>query len=116
MQPCIKENTIEKIFERVTDLEKCNVRTDELIKQFTKSNDELSATMKCLEKTMISINHSLESNTTEIHKLNKKVDILKSNEEKNKIDMRDIFKASFMKIGVGLISAYGIYELVMKFR
>jgi vacuolar-type H+-ATPase subunit I/STV1 len=125
MQPCSKENTIDKILERVTDLEIAKGKTETLIEKFTESTKELSTTMKCVEKTLTNIDKSLTKNTDEIRRLDdkvtdkigiidKKIVTLQKNDEKNKIDIRDIIKTHFTKILVLLLGGYGVYELLMK--
>jgi chromosome segregation ATPase len=125
MQPCSKENTIDKILERVTDLEIAKGKTETLIEKFTESTKELSTTMKCVEKTLTNIDKSLTKNTDEIRRLDdkvtdkigvidKKIVTLQKNDEKNKIDIRDIIKTHFTKALVLLLGGYGVYELLMK--
>ena len=111
---CEQMNNINKILDRVGDLEKSKARTEVLLETIVDTNKELSNTMKEIVKTMIQMQSSLKNNTEEISELNDKVDVITENDEKNKIDMREILKASFIKYGFGLAGAYGLYELISK--
>ena len=112
MHDCTEKNKIDKILDRITDLEKSRERSNTLIKTFVDTTKELSSTMKQVEKTMVKMNCSLEGNEKQIDSLTKKVDELRKSDEKNKIDMRDLWKNSIMKIGVGGVGLYGVYEIV----
>jgi CII-binding regulator of phage lambda lysogenization HflD len=112
MQECTEKTNISKILDRVGELEQSRARTDVLIETFSETNRELSSTMKKVGDTMIQMQSSLEKNKDSIGDLTKKVDKLTENDEKNKIDIRDILKSQMTKVIVGGAGLYGIYELV----
>ena len=111
---CSEQGNISKIVDRVTSLEKTRERTNVLIDLFTKTTADLSETMKKVETTMLSIKHSLDSNENKISHLNDKVDELTSNQEKNKIDIRDLLRNILIKGSIGVLGVYGGYEVVAK--
>jgi septation ring formation regulator EzrA len=112
---CNQEKNVEKILERINALEITSGKTDTLIAQFIKTNDKLSETLTDVKSTMVGIHHALESNEKEIGKLNMKFDKLKDDGDKNKIDMRDIWKSYFLKIGFGFAGIYVLYDFIVKF-
>lgn len=108
---------------RIVDLEKAKISTDFLVTQFTKSSEELSSTMKKVEKTMVEMQVSLKDNHKDIVDINSKIDKLdnwvQKESEKNTIDIRDVQKDSMKdtlkKYGMGLVGlagAYGLIELI----
>jgi len=108
---------------RINDLEKNQVKSDVLLEQFMKTNEEVSKTMKDISKSMIEVQNSLSSNTKDICEINKKMDSLNikvdADIEKSKIDIRVISKDGIMKIltnvckvGLSASAIYGIYELI----
>ena len=112
--PCEQKDNINKILDRVTTLEISKGQTDILIERFIDTTKELSSTMKQVELTMVGIQSSQENSANEMKDMNKKIDKLQENEEKNKIDTREILKSILIKGGVGVLSLYGIYELISK--
>ena len=112
--PCEQKDNICKMMDKIGELEVSRARTDTLIESFTESNKDLSKTLQQVEKTMIGIQNSQENSANQMQTMNKKIDKLQENEEKNKIDIRDVLKSSLIKLLIGLLSAYGVYEAVVK--
>lgn len=111
---CEQKNNIEKILHRLTNLEISKGNVEFLIEQFMESNKEVADTMRSIQIAMTDIHNSLGNNEKEIKNINKKIDKIYENEDKNKIDIRDVIKSNLIKGGVGLAGLYGIYELIIK--
>ena len=111
---CEQKNNIEKILDRLTTLEISKGNLEFLIEQFIESNKDVVDTMRSIQVAMTDIHNSLGNNEKEIKNINKKIDKIYENEDKNKIDIRDVIKSNLIKGGIGLAGLYGVYELILK--
>jgi saccharopine dehydrogenase-like NADP-dependent oxidoreductase len=123
-QNCEKcEARLKEAEDRINDLEKGKISTDFLVTQFTKTSEELSSTMKKVEKTMVEMQNSLKDNHKDITNINCKIDKLddwvQKESEKNTIDIRELqkekMKDNIKKYGMGVVGvagAYGLFELI----
>lgn len=104
---------------KLIEIEKSQIGTTLLVNQFIETNKELSSTMKHVEKTMVEMQISLKENNKDIAEMNciigKLNDKMYYECDKNKIDMREILKSILFKGGFGILGAYGVYELIIKF-
>jgi len=115
---CDKGETIDDILLRVRQLEVTQHGMDILIQQFTETSSTLTTTMLDVQRTMQSMQYSLEQNGKDISairesvdKTNKKVD---KEAEKSKIDIRDIFKTLATKGLLVLFGGFGIYKIILE--
>jgi len=111
---CSEKQNISNIMDRLVSLEKTRERTNVLIELFTTTTSDLSKTMKEVEKTMVSIKHSLDGNEKKTNELSAKLDNVVVNQEKNKIDIRDIVRNWLTKGILGGLGVYGGYEIIVK--
>lgn len=120
------ENKVMELDSRLTELEKSQIEVTVLVKQFNDTSKELSSTMKSVEKTMIEMRMELKENGKDICSLSDKFDKLHikvhDEEHLNLVDIREpqreaaksSIKKALTNVGVGVISLYAIYELIVK--
>jgi predicted nucleic acid-binding Zn-ribbon protein len=98
---------------RLIDIELNQVETKLLLKQSIETNTKLSNTMEDIKITMVGVQQALKTNKDDIDDINCKIDSLSSKitceENKSKIDLREVIKDTFYKILLMIFSGSMVY-------